>query len=113
MDATNLLLSHINDTFVTPVFNGSASLRDAAGALIENVNKSVRRGQTVDAEYMEDLQADVLSLYRLNQSREVNGGLPELGKMPTASVILLSSLAGVWCLIGLYMLREKIKKSGK
>ncbi len=113
MDATNLLLSHIDDTFVTPVFNGSASLRDAAGALIENVNKSVRRGQKVDAAYLEDLQADVLSLYRLNQSREVNGGLPELGKLPTASVVLLSSLAGVWCLIGLYLLREKIKKSGK
>ena len=67
----------------------------------------------MDAAYLEDMQADVLSLYRLNQSREVNCGLTELGKLPTASVVLLSSLAGVWCLIGLYLLREKIKKSGK
>lgn len=29
------------NTFVTPVFNGSASLRDASGQLIENVVKSV------------------------------------------------------------------------
>ncbi|MBE6615764.1 MAG: extracellular solute-binding protein [Ruminococcaceae bacterium] len=113
MDATNLLLDHIDDTFVTPVFNGSASLRDAAGALIENVNKSVRRSQTVDEAYMEKLQADILSLYRLDQSGAVNGGLQELGKMPAASVVLLASIGGVWVLIGLYLLREKIKKSGK
>ncbi|MBE6614068.1 MAG: extracellular solute-binding protein [Ruminococcaceae bacterium] len=113
MDATNLLLSHIDDTFVTPVFNGSASLRDAAGALIENVNKSVRRNQTVDEAYMEKLQADIVSLYRLNRGGAVSGGLQELGEMPAASVALLSAMAGVWCLIGLYLLREKIKKSGK
>ena len=46
--ASHLLLDHIDDTFVTPVFNGSASLRDAAGQLIENTVKSVRRGETVD-----------------------------------------------------------------
>ncbi len=113
MDATNLLLDHIDDTFVTPVFNGSASLRDAAGALIENVNKSVRRSQTVDEAYMEKLQADIFSLYRLDQGRSVSGGLQELGKMPAASVVLLASIGGVWVLIGLYLLREKIKKSGK
>ena len=113
MDATNLLLSHIDDTFVTPVFNGSASLRDAAGALIENVNKSVRRGQTVDEAYMEKLQEDILSLYRLDQSGAVNGGKQELGALPTASVVLLACIGGVWCLILLYLLKEYIKKSGK
>ncbi len=33
--ASRLLLDHVEDTFVTPVFNGSASLRDAAGQLID------------------------------------------------------------------------------
>jgi multiple sugar transport system substrate-binding protein len=113
MDATNLLLEHIDDTFVTPVFNGSASLRDAAGALVENVTKSVRRKQTVDEAYMEKLQSDILSLYRLDQSSSINGGRQELGELPAASVILLSSLGGVWCLILLYLLKEYIKKSGK
>ncbi|MBQ8641902.1 MAG: extracellular solute-binding protein [Clostridia bacterium] len=113
MEATELLLSHIDDTFVTPVFNGSASLRDAAGALIENVTKSMRRKETVDETYMEELTADINSLYRLNQSGSVSGGLKELGALPAASVALLASLGGVWCLIGLYLLREKTKKSGK
>ena len=41
-------MNNTDNTFVTPVFNGSASLRDAAGQLIENVTKGVRRGQTID-----------------------------------------------------------------
>ena len=43
LEATNLLLENTGNTFVTPVFSGSASLRDAAGQMIENVTKSVRR----------------------------------------------------------------------
>lgn len=53
--AAGLLLDNIGNTFVTPVFNGSASLRDAAGAMIENTVKSVRRGQQVDDGYIENL----------------------------------------------------------
>ena len=34
LDATSLLLQHIDQTFTTPVFNGSTSLREAAGQLI-------------------------------------------------------------------------------
>ncbi len=41
-----MLLANSDNTFVTPVYNGSASLRDAAGQLIENVTKSVRRKET-------------------------------------------------------------------
>ena len=55
IEATQLLLDHTDDTFVTPVFNGSASLRDAAGQLIENTAKSVRRGETVDDSYWDSL----------------------------------------------------------
>ena len=43
LDATKLLIENTENTFVTPVFNGSASLRNAAGQLIENVTKSMRR----------------------------------------------------------------------
>ena len=43
IQAAKLLIDNIYNTFITPVFNGSASLRDAAGTLIENVTKSVRR----------------------------------------------------------------------
>ncbi len=97
--ATQLLLNHIDDTFVTPVFNGSASLRDAAGALVENVTKSVRRKEVVDQVYMEELYAEMHSLYRLDRSSTATGGLRELGPMPAGSIALLTGLAVVWCAI--------------
>ena len=53
----------MDNTFTTPVYNGSTSLRNAAGQLIENVVKSVRRKETVDDAYMTRLYADVTSLY--------------------------------------------------
>ena len=69
IQASRLLLSNTGNTFVTPVFNGSASLRDAAGQLIENVTKSVRRKETVDDAYMDRLFDDVASLYHLDEVR--------------------------------------------
>ena len=112
--ATELLLNHIDDTFVTPVFNGSASLRDAAGQLVENTVKAVRRGQVVDDTYMEKLYSDVTSLYRLDQlsrqSASTASGKEDLGKLPKTSVILLSALAAVWVLIALYGVIQIIKK---
>ena len=69
LDATKLLLSNTDNTFVTPVFNGSVSLRSAAGQLIENVNKSVRRKQEIDEAYIKSLYEEVSALYRLDQIR--------------------------------------------
>ena len=57
--ASKLLLENVDHTFVTPVFNGSASLRDAAGQLIENTAKSIRRSQQVDEAYYENLYQEV------------------------------------------------------
>ncbi|MBE6036455.1 MAG: extracellular solute-binding protein [Clostridiales bacterium] len=114
MQATELLLNNIENTFVTPVFNGSASLRDAAGQLIENVTKSVRRGETVDDSYMEKLYKNVISLYRLNldgASQESDAvGRKDLGPLPATSKALLLTLAGVWFLMGIYVLRGVLKK---
>jgi multiple sugar transport system substrate-binding protein len=103
-------MAHTGDTFTTPVFNGSASLRDAAGQMIENVAKSTRRKETVDEAYMEKLFADVRSLYRLDQIGEGAGGRAELGPLPETAVILLCALAAAWLLIGLYGLRQLLKK---
>ena len=120
IDATNLLLSHVDDTFVTAVFNGSASLRDASGQMIESVVKSVRRKETVDKAYMEELFAEVTSLYRLDQIAAkdgvaVNGH--DLGALPTTAVALLVCLGCAWILIILYVCvqylhKNKGKKSG-
>lgn len=107
--ASKLLLSHMDDTFVTPVFNGSASLRDAAGQMIENVTKSTRRKQTVDDSYMKKLFDDVTSLYRLDQKNTAAGPV-DLGPLPTASIVLLSVLGITWLGILLYVSHDLLKK---
>ncbi len=110
IQTSQLLLDNIDNTFVTPVFNGSASLRDAAGQMIEETTKSIRRKQTVDETYMEELFADMVSAKHLDQIAVDGNGKKNLGKLPTASVILLTSLAVVWILMGLYVLKEILKK---
>ena len=111
--ATQLLLDHTGDTFVTPVFNGSASLRDAAGQLIESVAKSVRRKETVDEAYMAKLFDDVSSLYRLDQTEAAGAAQPDsagLGPLPMASRLLLGGLAAAWALMLLYVIFTNIRR---
>ena len=108
--ASKTLLENVDHTFVTPVFNGSASLRDAAGQLIENVTKSVRRKQEVNDDYIQQLYSDVISLYHLDQiSASETSGKADLGPLPTESRILLGSLAFIWALILLYLLLDRKK----
>lgn len=106
IDAAKLLLNNIDNTFVTPVFNGSASLRDAAGQLIENVAKSVRRKQTIDEAYMQKLNTDVTALYRLDQIQQNGTVKRQFDSLPTMSVILLISLAVTWVFIGIYSIYQ-------
>ena len=114
IDAAKLLLEHVGDTFVTPVFNGSASLRNAAGQMIENVAKSTRRKEVVDDAYMDKLYSDMVSLYRLNlEGGSMAEGKADLGKLPTASVALIATLATVWGLMIVYVVHEKAKKKRK
>ncbi len=116
--ASQLLLDNVDNTFVTPVFNGSASLRDAAGYLIEGSVKGVRRGKTVDEAFIESLFEETASLYRLDQAGAVNSGeRAELGPLPDGARGLLWTLAIVWFLIILYIalgwLKKKISTSDK
>lgn len=113
LEASTLLRDHTGDTFVTPVFNGSASLRSAAGQLIENVVNSVRRHETIDEAYMEQLTADVTALYRLDQKDIASGSRQELGPLPQTAVFLLAALVLAWCLILLYMLHDFLKNRKK
>ena len=108
LDATKLLLDNTENTFVTPVFNGSASLRNAAGQMIEDVNKSVRRKQTVDEAYMEELYAEMVSLYRLDQIA-ASEGKQSFGPLPEASRALLATLAVCWVCMGIYVISQKFK----
>ena len=110
IEATQLLLDHTDDTFVTPVFNGSASLRDAAGQLIENTAKSVRRGETVDEAYWDSLFDEVKALYHLDETSASASGPADLGPLPQTAVILLGSLAAAWILILVWVVLSARKK---
>ena len=115
IEATKLLLENVENTFVTPVFNGSASLRDAAGQMVENVTKSVRRKQEVNEAYMEKLYTDMVSLYRLNMEAGsmVTNEKMELGELPTTAKLLIGALVAAWTGILLYLFRSLHKKNTK
>ncbi len=109
LDATKLLLENTANTFVTPVFNGSASLRNAAGQMIEEVKKSARRGETIDENYLDSLFAEMTSLYRLDQVA-LSSGQVSLGPLPAAAKALLFTLAACWICMGVYVITDKAKK---
>ena len=111
--AAKLLIEHTEDTFVTPVYNGSASLRNAAGQMIEDVTKAVRRKKTVNDEFIDKLYQDMTSLYRLDQIDAGSGGAvgeSDLGPLPGTARALIVGLIGTWMLIGVYLLTSALKK---
>ena len=113
IDASKLLMEHTDETFTTPVFNGSASLRDAAGSLIESAAKAARRKKTVDDSFFSTLFSDTVSLYRLDQldTNTTTNEKADLGPLPRASVVLLSSLAVIWIVMGIIFILNSIKKN--
>ena len=118
IEAAQILMNNTANTFVTPVFNGSASLRDAAGQLIEEVTKAIRRKKTVDESFMADLYSHVNSLYRLDQistssADDDQTNTQDMGPLPATAVALLGALAAAWVLIGLYALRRMLKARAK
>ncbi|MBQ7058919.1 MAG: extracellular solute-binding protein [Firmicutes bacterium] len=102
--ASELLLDNVEYTFTTPVFNGSTSLRDAAGQLIENVVLSIRRGEKVDENYITNLYSKITSLYRLDQISGSSSSTEsaDLGPLPSTSVALITCLIIAWVLIGIF-----------
>ncbi len=110
LKAAKLLLDNTDNTFVTAVFNGSASLRDSAGHLIESVTKSTRRGETVDSAYIDKLFEDTVALYRLDQINAGSAGKAYLGPLPAEAVALLCTLGGVWIVLIAGVL---VKRKGK
>ena len=105
VDATKLLLENTENTFVTPVFNGSANLRNAAGQLIENVTKSVRRGKELDYPALYD---EVTSLYHLNEIV-----MSEEAPLPKDAFFLFYGIGICWLGIALAVMWDAIKKKTK
>jgi multiple sugar transport system substrate-binding protein len=72
---SQMVIDNMENTFITPVFAGSASVRDAAGTLIENVAKATRRkqiqlsadGTALSDEYLDKLFKEVAQLYKLSE----------------------------------------------
>ena len=110
LKASTLLMEHTEHTFVTDVFNGSASLRNAAGQLIENTTKSVRRKEEINDAYFTKLYDDMNSLYRLDQVNTEAAEKTDLGKLPGTAVALLVTLAVAWILMGAYVVTDWLKK---
>lgn len=108
LDAVKLLLDNVEHTFTTAVFNGSASLRNAAGQLIEDTCKAIRRHQIVDETFFEEEFESVKSLYRLDQISSL-GTTDVSTPLPTTSKILLGSLVVCWIGILTVILSQKIK----
>ncbi len=123
IDASKLLLDNMDNTFVTPVFNGSTSLRNTAGQMIENVAKSTKRKQNINDAYMEKLKNDMISLYKLDTIEVIpdeNGTetddtiqKTDRGPLPSTAVALIASICVIWVLIITYFIFDKHKNSKK
>ena len=116
INAAKVLIENTENTFVTPVFNGSTSLRDAAGQMIENTAKTVRRKQTVDEAFMTKLFDDMVSLYHLDQINKTGDrSAKDLGPLPSPAVALIAVLVTVWIvIIGInswQMIKKHLKKT--
>ncbi len=113
IQASKLLLDNTANTFVTPVFNGSASLRNAAGQLIEETTKGVLRGKSMDAAFYSKLYDDITSLYRLDQISAANTSPQEFGPLPGTAIFLLAALGVTWLGILAYLTGQYLKKRKK
>ena len=113
LQATKLLLENVDNTFVTPVFNGSASLRDAAGGMIESVTKSVRRKKEVNEEFLQDLFTEMTALHHLDEAGAEKLSVGDLGPLPTTAVALLGALGGTWVILGVVWVAQTLQKKKK
>ena len=113
IEASELLQRHTSDTFVTPVFNGSASLRSAAGQLIESTAKSARRKEKMSDAYIEKLYASMTSLFQLDQIEVKPAGKVTFGELPAEAKALLIVIPCVWLVIGVSSLWTRMQKDRK
>lgn len=110
INAAKMLIENTENSFTTPVFNGSTSLRSAAGELIEETVKWTRRNKVIDSTFIDGLYSDINSLYKLDQI-ETGPTKKELGELPNESKILIGSLCAVWIGIILYAVANCLKKN--
>ena len=113
IEASELLMNNTENTFVTPVFNGSASLRSAAGQLIEGTCKSARRKEEMNDAYIQKLYDNVTKLYQLDAIEVTAGKKVKIGELPAESKTLLIVLPVIWILLAGYTVWRKRKDRPK
>ena len=90
------------------------TLRNAAGDMIDNVTKAIRRNQTVDDAFIDKLFDDMTSLYRLDQLQtDASSGRKEFGALPGTAVWLIALLIAAWAAIGTVFLVRILKRKKK
>lgn len=106
IEASKLFNDNIENTFVTPVFSGSAKVRSAAGQLIENMCRVAKRhdGTVVDGTYIKQMYTEVMLL------KNISGSYSE---MPGGSITLIVVICAVWLLIAAYVIWQYSKKRRK
>ena len=103
IDATKLVIDNIDNTFVTPVYNGSADLRNAAGELVEQVVRGARTSkEKIDGDYIDTVFTKVADLYHLRQMTD--------GPLPVESVLLICVIPTVWVGLAGCFIFDRIKK---
>ena len=115
IDAAKLLIENTENTFTTPVFNGSASLRDAAGTMIELTVSSAVKNRVINEEFIELVFNRVTSLHKLDQiNTSETTEKKELGELPLESKLLIGGLACTWvCIITFFVFSAVKKKQNK
>ena len=117
IDAAKILLDNLDNTFVTSVFNGSASVRNAAGGLIDETVKTVNRNQPTTPSDIDAIYSKLVSQYHLDQINVANSNnendnlsVHNLGPLPVESLVLLIVLSAIWLGLGITFAFLYVKK---
>lgn len=104
-DAAKIVLDNVNNTFITPVFNGSSYVRDAGSYLIEAVCNN--RGAFKKVEDMDKLFNSCITINNLGPLIDIER--EELKVSPI--IITVFILIGIsWIAMGSYVVYEKFKR---
>ncbi len=112
--ASKLLIDNTENSFTTPVFNGSTSLRNAAGELVELTVSSATKNRVINDEFMKTLFSRVTTLHKLDQIQtSTSTQKKEFDKLPTESIVFIAGFCGVWIGIGSFAFISHIVKRKK
>lgn len=117
--AKELLLNNLDKTFITPVFNGSADVRSAAGSLINAVSTATNAFQTESA-IKDKLYPTAIKNYDLTELYNNTNFDSEIEEDPKEEIhsndmqawkyILIIGLISVWVGLIAYFIYSFIKK---